>query len=297
MESNGATGRASDSRTIELPQGHIHYREAGSGAPIVFVHGLLVNANLWRKVVAGLSGEFRCIALDLPLGSHQAPLAAGADRSPRGVAHLLADLLAELRLEDVTLVGNDTGGAIAQLLVAERPERVGRLVLTPCDLYENFLPPAFRPMQWAARMDVLGAILQTMRVRSLRRTRLAYGVLTRRPIPHEVLEGWVAPFLSDPRVRADVTAFVCAIDSRDTVRAAERLREIGLPVLLAWAPEDRFFKLRFAERMAGELPEAHLELVPDSLTFMPEDQPERLAELIGAFARRPVPSPAAQSVG
>ena len=131
-----------------------------------------------------------------------------------------------------------------------------------------------------------------MRLRRVRRLPVAYGALTRRPIPDEVLDGWVAPFLADARVRADVTAFLRAIDARDTLWAAERLREVGLPVLIAWAPKDRFFKLRFAERLAGELPDARLELVPDSLTFMPEDQPERLAELIAAFARRPVPPPA-----
>jgi pimeloyl-ACP methyl ester carboxylesterase len=278
---------ASSPRTLELPQGTIHYRDIGQGAPLLFMHGLLVNGTLWRKVTPQLEGEFRCLAPDLPLGSHRVPLADGADRSPRGVAHLVADMLDALALEDVTVVANDTGGAIAQLLVTERPQRIGRLVLTPCDLYENFLPPAFRPLQWAARAGLLPALLGTMRVRRLRRSPLAYGMLTHRPVPDDVLEGWVRPFLDDRRVRADVTATVRAIDSRDTVAAAARLREQALPVLVAWAPEDRFFKLRFAQRLVGELPDARLELVEDSLTFMPEDQPERLAELIAEFARQP----------
>ena len=123
---------------LELPQGQIRYRDSGAGRPLVFVHGLLVDGLLWRKVTPLLDGEFRCIAPDWPLGSHRVALAPSADRSPHGMARLIADFLEKLELEDVTLVANDTGGAIAQLLVTERPERIGRLVLTPCDCYENF---------------------------------------------------------------------------------------------------------------------------------------------------------------
>src|ERR1700756_2108879 len=113
-----------EQRILELPQGPIAYRDGGRGEVIVFVHGLLVNGLLWRNVVPGLEKDFRCVVPDLPLGSHAHPLADGADRSPRGIAHLLADFLEALGLEDVTLVGNDTGGAICQLLASERPERL-----------------------------------------------------------------------------------------------------------------------------------------------------------------------------
>lgn len=123
---------------VTLPQGTIHIRDTGAGAPIVFVHGLLVDGTLWRKVVERLEGGFRCIAPDWPLGSHRTPMARDADLSPRGVAHLIADTLEQMGLRDVTLVGNDTGGAICQILVTERPQRVGRLVLTDCDAFDNF---------------------------------------------------------------------------------------------------------------------------------------------------------------
>jgi pimeloyl-ACP methyl ester carboxylesterase len=271
---------------IDLEQGRVHYRDRGDGPPIVFVHGLLVNGLLWRKVTATLEPDFRCIAPDWPLGSHREPLAAGADASPRGVAHLIADFVEALSLDDVTLVANDTGGAIAQLLVTERPERVGRLVLTPCDAYENFLPPAFRPLQWAARAPgLLTAAFQAMRIPALRRSPLGFGLLTRRPIPDEVLAAWVRPYLSDAGVRRDTLRFLRAIDARDTLAAAERLRDFDRPALLAWAPEDRFFKIEFARRLAGAFRHARLVTIADSYTFVPEDQPERLAELIAGFVR------------
>jgi pimeloyl-ACP methyl ester carboxylesterase len=178
MEPDRATAldQLKPNAAIELAQGRVHYRDRGQGRAIVFVHGLLVNGLLWRKVTSALEPEFRCIAPDWPLGSHPEPLAAGADASPRGVAHLIADFLEALSLDDVTLVANDTGGAIAQLLITERPERVGRLVLTPCDAYENFLPPAFRPLQWAARVPgLLTAAFQGMRIPACGARRSASG--------------------------------------------------------------------------------------------------------------------------
>jgi pimeloyl-ACP methyl ester carboxylesterase len=270
---------------IELPQGTIRYRDSGEGKPLVFVHGLLVDGLLWRKVIPSLEGEFRCIVPDWPLGSHRIPLAEPADRSPRGMAHLIADFLEAMELEEVTLVANDTGGAIAQLLVTERPERIGKLVLTPCDCYENFLPPDFRPLQWAARVPgALTAFAQPMRLAAVRRSRLGFGLLTKRPIPDEITWGWLEPSLGDAAIRRD-TIGLRGIDKRDTLAAAQKLRGFDRPTLLAWAREDVVFKLRFAERLAGDIPHARLELIDDSRSFVPEDQPERLAELIGEFVR------------
>jgi pimeloyl-ACP methyl ester carboxylesterase len=273
--------------TVDLMQGEIRYRDSGEGDPLVFVHGLLVNGLLWRKVTPLLEGEFRCIVPDLPLGSHSIPLREDADRSPRGVAHLLADFLAELDLERVTLIANDTGGAIAQLLVTERPERIERLVLTPCDAYENFLPPVFRPLQWLARVPgALTAAVQGMRIPLLRRSPLGFGLLTKRPIPDEITGAWASAFLGNAGVRRDAVGLLRGIDARDTLAAAEKLKRFERPTLLAWAAEDRFFKLRYAERLARDIPNARLEPIADSGTFVSEDQPERLAELIAEFVRK-----------
>ena len=138
-------------RELDLPGGRLRCFEAGKGAPIVFVHGLLVNANLWRKVVAKLSPDFRCIALDLPLGSHTLPMPENADLSVYALAALIADAIEELGLEDVTLVGNDTGGALCQVVVTRRPERIGRLVLTSCDYRDDFPPAMFGYLRFMPR--------------------------------------------------------------------------------------------------------------------------------------------------
>ncbi|HVS28395.1 MAG TPA: alpha/beta fold hydrolase [Solirubrobacteraceae bacterium] len=278
-------------REVRLEQGTIRYRERGSGPTIVFIHGLLVHGGLWRKVVPELERDFRCVVPDLPLGSHDLPLNPDADRSPPGIARLIADFVAALELQDVTLVGNDTGGALSQMVIANHPERIGRLVLTPCDAYENFLPPAFRPLQWLAHVPgALTALVQPARLAAIRRSPLGYGVLTVRPIDAAVTESYVRPFLRDRGVRRDTVAFLRKISPRDTLAAADHFAEFDRPVLIAWAPKDRFFKLKYAERMLDAFPNARLEKVEDALTFVSEDQPERLAELIAAFVREPAPA-------
>lgn len=282
---------------VELAQGTIRYRESGEGPPVVFVHGLLVDGRLWRKVTPLLEDRFRCIVPDLPLGSHARPMNPDADLSPTGLARIVAGFLEALDLEDVTLVANDTGGAISQITAAHHPERIGRLLLTNCDAFENFLPPAFRPLQWAARVPpLLNGLLQGMRLAPMRRLPLAYGWLIKHDLACAPTREWVEPFLSDRGVRRDTVKVLRGIDPKYTFEAAERLREFNRPALLAWAVEDRFFKLSYAERLAETIRGATLERIEDSYTFVSEDQPERLAELIGAFAGS-VSSPAASASG
>src|SRR5215204_4769094 len=191
--------------TVTLPQGTIHYRESGEGPPIVFVHGLLVDGRLWRKVTPLLEDNFRCIVPELPLGSHPQPMNPDADLSPPGLARIVAGFLEALDLEDVTLVGNDTGGAISQITAANHPQRIGRLVLTNCDAFENFLPPAFRPLQWAARVPgLLTVALQGMRFDLLRRrSPMAFGWLIKHDLRGAPLEEWMRPFLSSREIRRD----------------------------------------------------------------------------------------------
>jgi pimeloyl-ACP methyl ester carboxylesterase len=277
--------------SVDLPHGTIHYLDTGgNGPPIVFVHGLLVDGRLWRKVVAELEGEFRCIVPDLPLGSHTTPMKPGADMTPRGVATLIADFIRALGLERPAVVANDTGGALTQIMITDHPGVAGPVVLTPCDTFDNFLPKAFRPLQYAAKVPgVFTALAQGTRVAVLRRP--VFALLTKRPIPDAITEAWARPYLQDAGVRRDTLRFVRAIHTRYTLDAAARLGSFDQPVLLAWAPEDPFFKFDHAQRLAQIIPDARIETVEDSLAFVPEDQPERLAELIRGFVPRPAATP------
>ncbi len=270
--------------TAQLSQGPIRYRDTGTGTggPIVFVHGLLVDSRLWDGVADRLRRDYRCILPDWPMGSHAAPMAADADLSPTGVARIVADFLAELELEDVTVVANDSGGAISQVLVTRHPERVARLVLTNCDTHENFPPFPFNLMPPIARVPGgMSAMNLPLRVRAVRR--LTYSMFTRRPIDPALIDSWLAPPRRDGGIRRDARKFTAGLNKRYTLEAAERLASFERPVLLAWAPDDRFFKIGYAERLAEALPDSRIVRIEDAKTFVALDQAAKLAEAIAAF--------------
>jgi pimeloyl-ACP methyl ester carboxylesterase len=275
-------------RTVELEAGSITYTEDGEGPVVVLIHGLLVSGTLWRKVVPDLAQHARVIVPTLPLGSHTTPMKPEADLSSRGQARLIAQLLEALDLHDVTLVGSDTGGALSQIVAAEHPQRLGRLVLTNCDMFENFPPKLFRGLLVAAKVPgALAALGLTLRLRAVRQSPLGYGWLATEP-DDEVVRGWVTPG-QRPEIRRDVAKVLRGIDAQDTIRAAEQLRTFDRPILLAWGTDDRFFPLAQAERFAAAVPSARIETIPGSRTFTMEDRPEQLAARIAAF----IPQPAA----
>lgn len=273
-----------EARTLELDGGRLNVHVRGEGPAVVFVHGLLVNANLWRKVVPLLDG-FTRVTLDLPLGSHLQPMGARS-LTPDDLAELIGEAVTALGLSDVTLVGNDTGGALCQIAASHRPGWLGRLVLTSCDAFEHFPPRAFKPLfaGLAAPGGALAA-LAPLRARPLRRAPIAYGWLVHEPIPDAPSDSYVLPSLESAEVRADLRRVCAGVDARHTLEAAERLRDFDRPALIAWSADDKFFARANGERLAATIPGAHFELVAGARTFSPEDRPQRLAELIGSFAR------------
>jgi pimeloyl-ACP methyl ester carboxylesterase len=283
----GTAGIGMPPLEIRTSAGPVRYSETGEGPALVFVHGLLANGALWRKVVPLLSGQFRCIVPDWPLGAHRVPLSPDADLSPPGLARIIAEVLGSLDVDGATLVGNDTGGALCQLVAAAHPERIGAMVLSSCDTYENFLPKLFRPLQVAGRIPGgVYLLTQAMRVRAVWRLPIAFGRLIKHDIDADVVVSYFEPCWSSREVRRDTAKVLSGISSRYPVEAAEQLRSFDAPVLLAWASEDRVFPVREAERLLADLPQGRLELIDDSYTFTPEDQPGRLAELVADFASK-----------
>ncbi len=281
-------------KEVRLPQGPIPYRDEGTGEPLVFVHGLLVNGRLWERVTPRLSPDFRCVVPDLPLGCHTTPMASDADLSPPGVAKLVLAFLDELGLDRVTLVGNDSGGAISQLVATSAPERVGRLILTNCDAYDNFPPKLFAYFKPMARIPGAWTMLaQSMRLKPLRRSPLAFGVLTKSRIPGEMLDDWLRPTIGNSEIRDDTKKFILGADPAQTEQAARDLEGFRSPTLFAWAPEDRWFKVEHADRLAASMPDARVVRIADAKTFVSLDQPERLAEEIAGFVRSTKPVAAA----
>ncbi len=274
-------------QTVELPTGTIEYTDTGHGPTLVLLHGLLMDGSLWDGVVAELAGDFRCVVPTLPLGAHRRPVRAGADLSLPGIARLAAEFLDRLGLHDVTLVGNDTGGALVQVLMADGCDRVGRVVLVSCDAFDNF-PPGLtgKTLVLTGKLPprLFGLFMQQMRVRLVRRLPIAFGWLTRRG--DAVTARWMQPVLTQPQIRRDTVRLLraAAADRHFLLRISAKLPEFSRPTLVVWASEDRVMPPEHGRRLAGLLPAGRLAEVAGSYTLIPLDQPARLAQLIRDFA-------------
>lgn len=272
-------------RQVQLPQGSIEYREFGpaNAPPILFVHGVLANEQLWLQVTAGLAPNYRCIVPTWPLGAHRLPMRPDADLSPAGVVTLIADFMTALDLKRATLVGNDSGGALCQMMVARHPQRVERLVLTSCDAYDIWLPWPFKYLEFAAFIPgMLWLLGQTMRIRLLRRLPIAFGWLVKR-LSRAISDAVAAPLASSSGVRRDVAKFLRGISPRLTKEAARHFGAFTAPVLIAWSREDRFFPLAHAQRLQADFANARLSLIDDAYTFSGIDNPRQLALVIENF--------------
>jgi pimeloyl-ACP methyl ester carboxylesterase len=251
----------------------------GNGAPVVFLHGLLVDGSLWDGVVERLPDR-RCIVLELPLGAHPVPAPDRSRLTPTGLADLIAEEIERLDLRDVTLVGSDTGGGLAQLVVTRHPERIAKLVLTPCDALEVFPPALFKPLFWAGRVPaLLNAAIQPLRWPPARRLPIAFGWLTKRG-SDELLGRWATAALRGGETLADAAHFTAHADHRLLLDAAPKLREFKGEVVIAWPPEDRAFPITLGRRLAAQFQDARFVEVDDSYSFVAVDRPDVLAPLI-----------------
>ena len=276
---------------LELSAGSIRYEDSGGDGPvIVLCHGLLMTASLWDEVVNELGPSFRCVRPTLPLGAHQRPMRPDADLSLPGQARLLAEFLERLELEEVTLVFNDWCGA--QLLVAEGWDgRVGRLVLASCETDDNYPPglPGRVAALAAGLPGGLAAVLKPLRIRALRRLPMTFGLMSKRPIPDELVDQWLEPALTNPAIRRDLRKYAgdTRQGRRELVKANSRLAGFAKPVLVVWAAEDKVMPMTAGRRLAASFPNSRFVEIPDSRTLIPIDQPRALAGAIATFISNP----------
>ena len=253
----------------------------------MFAHGWLANANLWRGVIDRLADRFRCIVLDLPLGAHRVAADPHADLNPHGCAAIIAGAIETLNLHDVTLVGNDSGGAYSQIALAGGSEHVARLVLTSCETpYDEFPPPPFDGLPAAAQdPQVLGQLLSALEDPEVRKLPAAFGLLVKHPLDPAISDSYALPCVRDQGVLRD-TAKVMASASTVAVRQAGAALIEGWQkqTLLVWSREDPVFPIDHARRYAGALADARIVELDDCYSFTPEDQPVAVADAIAAFA-------------
>jgi pimeloyl-ACP methyl ester carboxylesterase len=274
---------------IELSTGTLQYVDSGTEGPvIVLLHGLLMDASLWDDVIADLGTDHRCIAPTLPLGAHRRTMSSGADLSLPGIAGLVAEFLDRLDLHDVVLVGNDTGGALVQLVLRDGAKRVARAVLASCEAFDN-LPPGLTgktiAMSGKLAPGLFGAFMQQLRVRAVRRSPFAFGTLTKRG--DAATARWIRPVLEQPEIRAETVRMLRAVfaDRNLLVETASELVHFERPALVVWATDDRVMPLDHGRRLAELLPQAQFAEVADSYTLIPLDQPAEFARLIRQFSQ------------
>lgn len=266
--------------------GAIEYRDIGEGPVIVFLHLVLAEASHWDKMVPLLADRYRCILPTLPMGAHRLPADDDADLSVAGLALAVCQLLDHLDVDDVTLVGNDSGGAISQVVAMNHPERLGRVVLTNCDMYDDFPPKIFAYFKLLPHLPGAMAITGRMfKIKALWGLPFVFGRLTNE-VDGVKVNRWADALLADKEVRRDVAKVIKGFGPEVTNEAAEALRSTDLPFLVAWGADDKAFKPALAERFCAEVPTAELVMIDDCKTLVCWDQPDRLAELISGFADR-----------
>ncbi|KUI28970.1 alpha/beta hydrolase [Mycobacterium sp. IS-1742] len=274
--------------TLTLPTATIEYRVTGpedsAFPPVVFVHGALVDHRLWDPVAEILADKgFRCVLPDWPLGSHRIPVES--ELSPASVAAMVRDLVTALGLRDVTLVGNDTGGAICQLVVDAYPDVVGRLVLTNCDAFDKFPPFPFNVVFAVLRGQVsIKVLTELMRVRALRHSPFGYGLLSR---PHpELTASWLEPCRTNAGVRANLATLLRHVAATDLTEVAARLPRFHKPVRLVWGMRDRCFTPALGRRLAAQFPDATMVEAADARTFVALDAPHAVADAVTVLSTR-----------
>jgi pimeloyl-ACP methyl ester carboxylesterase len=278
---------------VALDQATISYRVLGPEdsphPPVVFVHGILVDSRLWDRVADGLASRgFRCYLPDWPLGSHTIPVDEGAELSPHTVATMIHDFVEKLGLSDVTLVGNDTGGGLCQLVIDAYPDLAGRLVLTNCDAFDKFPPFPFNLVFALLRGPVSIKILfEQMRLKALRHSPLGFGLLVT-PDP-QLTASWLEPGRTDVRIRRDLARLLRAVAKTDLTDVSTRLHRFTKPVTIVWGQRDRAFTPSLGRRLAALFPDSTLIEVPGARTFVSLDAPRAVIDAVEAVgAARPL---------
>jgi pimeloyl-ACP methyl ester carboxylesterase len=290
IATGGAGTRAGASaarQVVEVTAGPVEYEDTGGEGPVlVLLHGLVMDSRVWDEVVAGLGSGFRCVRPTLPFGAHRRPMRPQADLSLHGVGRIVAEFLEALDLRDVTLVFNDWGGA-AVMIDDGLMDRVARLVLTPCEAFENY-PPGVPGRLAALSARLPGGVLgmrQALRFAPVRRLPVVFGRMSKRGVPDELVREWIEP-LRRGEIRRDLAKYAAQAFAgrRAMVAASPALSRFERPVLVAWAPEDRMMRPANGPRLAAAFPAARLEQVEGSYVLMPIDRPDRLAALLRDFA-------------
>ena len=272
-------------RSVATPSGRIGYTEAGAGPVSLFVHGVLLNGHLWRHQLAGLSDVRRCIAVDL-LAHGDTEIASDQDVSVSANARMLRQFLDALEITQVDLVGNDSGGGIAQIFAALNPSRVRSLALTDCDAHDNWPPEAFKPfLAMAAAGGLRGTLDAMLADKNTYRSAQALGPAYEHPeqVTDETIEAYLRPLVRTEQRTRDLERFLAAFDCKHTVAVEAELQRLNVPTLIVWGTDDIYFDVRWSRWLAETIPGTRRRIeLNGAHIFFPEERWEEFNQEVRA---------------
>jgi pimeloyl-ACP methyl ester carboxylesterase len=262
-------------RSVETASGRISYLEQGTGPVALFVHGVLLNGYLWRHQLADLSDIRRCIAVDL-LAHGETEIASEQHVSVTANAKMLNEFLDALHINQVDLVGNDSGGGIAQIFAALHPERVRSLTLTNCDAHDNWPPEAFKPfLTMAAGGGLRGTLDALLSDKSVYRSPQALGPAYEHPeeLSDETIDKYLRPFVRSEQRTRDLERFLAAFDNRHTLIIEDQLKTLKVPTLIVWGTDDVYFDVKWSHWLADNIPGTRRRVeFENARIFFPEER-------------------------
>lgn len=250
------TTSSTTQHTVVTPSGRIAYLEQGDGPVALFVHGVLLNGHLWRHQLENLSDIRRCIAVDL-LAHGDTEIADSQDVSVTANANMLREFLDALKIDQVDLVGNDSGGGVAQIFAALHPECVRSLTLTNCDTHDNWPPDAFKPFLAMAAAGGLGGTLNAMLSdKNVYRSQQALGPAYEHPdqVSDETIDRYLRPLVRDERRTENLRRFLARFDNQHTLAIEAKLKTLKSPTLIVWGTDDIYFDVKWAYWLSENIP-------------------------------------------
>ncbi|HEY3871873.1 MAG TPA: alpha/beta fold hydrolase [Actinocrinis sp.] len=246
--------------TVQTAAGEISYLEAGSGRPVLLVHGLGTNAALWRNLIAELRDEYRLLALDLPAHGRSPVPPPDADAPTlTGLAEAVNAFCDALGLAAVDVVSNDTGGAVVQIFASRHPERINTLTLTNCEAHDNLPNELFRGTVELARAGrLVAASAQLLENRALVRSERSLGSNYEDPayLTDEMIDSYLGPVAGNPQGAAWFQRLLAGLDPAELLGAEPGLRALAAPALIVWGAADLHFEVSWAHFLRGLLPGA-----------------------------------------
>lgn len=270
-------------KVVTLPQGEIAYQDIGDGEVIVFIHGLFLNGDIWQAAVSHTQSQFRCIIPELPYGGHTYAMNKTADLSLQGNAQLIADFIATLKLKQVTIVGLDFGGVIAQLVAVACRCNVRALVLNNCDALEVFPAKGFGYLKYLPYIPGAMWLMAKAMVHmsAVRNAPGAFAVFSQKNISDKQLLRWLTPLATRKANRRDVAKLLRSIDVNLSLSLPAQLKETKVPVYLIWGEDDQLFNLDLAKRLIAAIgSQAQITVISKAKTFVAFDQPEAVASAL-----------------